>query len=209
MAVHSDIWLRGNKRYLTGSLIFPSLMLLWGAGLLFWAMFTEVGDWRTWLGLIVCVLGSLCTGVILRVGLLPRIAYDSDERAVVLYLPGPTAYRVPLDIVECFFLGSGITQIPGQPQRDVQTKNVVVRLAERATDWHRRDLTLSIGKWCEGYITIRGLYCEPLDIEVVKHLNTLLHQAQQSAQVPLPREPTLVQGQLLTTGLETMQDAPQ
>jgi hypothetical protein len=140
---------------------------------------------------------------------LPRVAYDASEREIVMYLPGPKPYAVPLDIVECFFLGAGITQIPGQPSRDVQTKNIVVRLAERAEDWHRRDLTLSIGKWCEGYITIRGLYCEPFDVETVKRMNTLLHQAQQDAAKPVPSKPALVQGQLLTTGAESLQDAPQ
>ncbi len=158
----------------------------------------------------VCAAGIIVmAALMLWVGRLPRIAYAPHERLIELYLPGPMPYRVPLEIVECFFLGSGITQLPGQPARDVQTKNIVVRLAERAEDWHRRDLTLSIGKWCEGYITIRGLYCEPFDVETIKRLNTLIHQAQQTAAKPIPSQPSLVQGQLLTTGAESSQDTPQ
>lgn len=160
-------------------------------------------------GIVGLGLAVVFAGLISWAGRLPRVAYDANQREVIVYLPGPSPYRIPLDIVECFFLGSGITQIPGQPTRDVQTKNIVVRLAERAEDWHRRDLTLSIGKWCEGYITIRGLYCEPFDVETVKRLNTLLHQAQQAAAKPLPSQPALVQGQLLTTGTESSQVAPQ
>lgn len=205
MAARSEIWLRGNQRLLGVGLFLAALLLL-ACGLL--VFFINEPVTRTILSICASAVVIVC-GLMLWVSRLPRIAYDADEREVVLYLPGPAPYRVPLDIVECFFLGSGITQIPGQPSRDVQTKNIVVRLAERAEDWHRRDLTLSIGKWCEGYITIRGLYCEPFDVETIKRLNTLIHQAQQTAAKPIPNQPTLVQGQLLTTGAESSQDAPQ
>jgi len=205
MAAHSEIWLRGNQRLLGVGLLTAALVLVICGLILYFFR-----DAITVTIISICTAGAIVMAALMFwVGRLPRIAYDSDRREVILYLPGPTPYRVPLDIVECFFLGSGITQIPGQPSRDVQTKNIVVRLAERAEDWHRRDLTLSIGKWCEGYITIRGLYCEPLDIEAVKRLNTLIHQAQQGAAKPIPSQPALVQGQLLTTGLETLQDPPQ
>jgi hypothetical protein len=205
MAARSEIWLRGNQRLL-GVGLCATLLLLACCGIVFLFFDTPLAI------TIFSLSGAsalLVAALMFWVGRLPRIAYDSNEREVVLYLPGPTPYRVPLDIVECFFLGSGITQLPGQPSRDVQTKNIVVRLAERAEDWHRRDLTLSIGKWCEGYITIRGLFCEPFDVETVKHLNTVLHQAQQAAAKPVPSQPALVQGQLLTTGAESSQDAPQ
>lgn len=210
MAAPTEIWLRGNQRLLIGGLAAVTMLGL-GCAFLLWLSWNKSGVLAEiapfyW---VVLATAMLVGGLIAWVGRLPRIAYDSIAREVVLYLPGPTPYRVPLDIVECFFLGSGITQLPGQPSRDVQTKNIVVRLAERATDWHRRDLTLSIGKWCEGYITIRGLFCEPLDIEAVKRLNTLLHQAQQAAAKPVPSQPALVQGQLLTTGAESSQDASQ
>jgi len=208
MAACSEIWLRGNQRLLGVGLIAPLVLAsLGGICLLLSSNAESTSPVFFILGITALALAVILGGLILWVGRLPRVGYDSSAREVVLYLPGPTPYRIPLEIVECFFLGSGITQIPGQPSRDVQTKNIVVRLAERAEDWHRRDLTLSIGKWCEGYITIRGLYCEPFDVETIKRLNTLLHQAQQAAAKPVPTQPALVQGQLLTTGAEATQDA--
>lgn len=205
MAARTEIWLRGNQRLLGVGMLTAMLMLL-VCGLMLYFFRDAIAVTI----ISICAAGVITMAALMFwVGRLPRIAYDSETREVLLYLPGPTPYRVPLDLVECFFLGSGITQMPGQPSRDVQTKNIVVRLAERAEDWHRRDLTLSIGKWCEGYITIRGLYCEPFDVETIKHLNTLLHQAQQAAAKPVPNQPALVQGQLLTTGAETSQVAPQ
>jgi hypothetical protein len=205
MAARAEIWLRGNQRMLgVGLLVAAILLLVCGVILYFFR------DTITVTLVSVCAAGIIVmAALMLWVGRLPRIAYAPHERLIELYLPGPMPYRVPLEIVECFFLGSGITQLPGQPARDVQTKNIVVRLAERAEDWHRRDLTLSIGKWCEGYITIRGLYCEPFDVETIKRLNTLIHQAQQTAAKPIPSQPSLVQGQLLTTGAESSQDTPQ
>jgi hypothetical protein len=208
MAGRKEIWLRGNQRLMLAGMAVPFLIALGSA--LFMGLSFFAGSFSTTLfvlGIVAIVAALIMGGLIAWVGRLPRVAYDALERKVVLYLPGPTPYRIPLDIVECFFLGSGITQLPGQSTRDVQTKNIVVRLAERADDWHRRDLTLSIGKWCEGYITIRGLYCEPFDVETIKRLNTLLHQAQHTVAKPLPTQPKLVQGQLLTTGVEASQDA--
>jgi hypothetical protein len=210
MSAPTEIWLRGNQRLLLMGLVAPGMVLLGSVVMIVLSFFlSAVSTLLLVMGIVGVGLALSIAGLITWVGRLPRVAYDANERAVVMYLPGPKPYAVPLDIVECFFLGSGITQIPGQPSRDVQTKNIVVRLAERAEAWHRRDLTLAIGKWCEGYVTIRGLFCEPLDIEVVKRMNTLLHQAQQAAAKPVPSEPSLVQGQLLTTGAEALQDAPQ
>ncbi len=210
MSAPTEIWLRGNQRLLLAGLAAPLLAVL---GSVFFIVLSFLGSGLAAIFLVVGIAGLLISllivGLIAWVGRLPRVAYDANEREVVMYLPGPKPYAVPLEFVECFFLGTGITQIPGQPSRDVQTKNIVVRLAERAEEWHRRDLTLSIGKWCEGYVTIRGLFCEPIDIEVVKRMNTMLHQAQQAAAKPVPSKPSLVQGQLLTTGAESLQDAPQ
>jgi hypothetical protein len=58
---------------------------------------------------------------------------------------------------------------------------LAVRLAERATEWSQIDVKPALGKWCGGYITIYGAWCEPLRIELVNRLNAQLaaaHQAQ-------------------------------
>lgn len=100
----------------------------------------------------------------------PRLACDAD--ALLVYLDGRSQpQRVPLDNVECFFLGQTATtwsDLKGDP---VEGCSVVVRLAERDPQWHRGDAKPSLGRWCEGYITVRGIWCEPLNGDVVNRMN--------------------------------------
>ncbi|MDG2382416.1 MAG: hypothetical protein P8N76_12165 [Pirellulaceae bacterium] len=103
---------------------------------------------------------------------LPRICYEPDE--LLVYLKNVKAIRVPLDAVECFFLGEGPSMIPLSLQQDVNSVTVVVRLAERATEWHQRSVNQSLGKWADGYIIVRGTWTEPLNREVVTQMNSNL-----------------------------------
>ena len=86
--------------------------------------------------------------------------------------------RVPIEIVECFFLGQGASELPKLQGREPETQNVVIRLAESASEWKHRDVRPSFGQWCEGYITIRGAWCEPITPELMKRLNQRLVEVQ-------------------------------
>ena len=99
----------------------------------------------------------------------PRLAYA--DGCLIVYLRSDGPVRVPVDIVECFFLGQSPSLLPGRKYERTETSSVVVRLAERAADWQRFDVKPALGKWCEGYITIRGTWCEPLNLVVVNKLN--------------------------------------
>lgn len=108
----------------------------------------------------------------------PRLAITDHELFVYLRPNYRDPFRVPLDVVEVFFIGQGAVSgvEPGQP-KDYQgavAANVIVRLAEAATDWHHRDVHLWLGVWDEGYITVRGLFCENIDQEVLKRMNKQL-----------------------------------
>lgn len=109
----------------------------------------------------------------------PRLAYERG--ALLVYLrPGPPL-RVPIEVVECFFLGQGPATLPGPIQADSKlaaTATIVVRLAEAAEAWKHFDTPPLLGNWCEGYITIRGTWCEPIRPELVKELNAKLVTAQ-------------------------------
>ena len=94
-----------------------------------------------------------------------------------IHLGGFRAHRLPLEVVECFFMGQGPTELPAEYLRDTEAVNVVVRLAERASRWKQRDVHPLFGRWCDGYITIRGAWCEPLNQEVVERLNHRLADA--------------------------------
>ncbi len=58
--------------------------------------------------------------------------------------------------------------------QDVNSVTIVVRLAERATEWHERSVKNSLGKWADGYIIVRGTWTEPLNREVVTQMNSTL-----------------------------------
>ena len=84
--------------------------------------------------------------------------------------------RVPLDVVEAFLMGQGSAMMSGR-HRTREATTVVVRLAEVASDWARVDVHPRLASWCDGYITIRGTWCEPLDVGVVNRLNQQLADA--------------------------------
>ncbi|HEY2827859.1 MAG TPA: hypothetical protein VGJ04_09690, partial [Pirellulales bacterium] len=55
-------------------------------------------------------------------------------------------------------------------------------IADKATDYHQRDVKPALGRWDEGYVTIHGAWCEPLTLEVVQRLNVRLAEAQRMLQ---------------------------
>lgn len=158
-------------------LLLPALLIAVCGGLLVLTLLaTEAtSGWRiawfvvTGLGIAA---GLLLVGRILWWLRVPRLAYEDGQ--LLVYLDSATPTRVPIDIVECFFLGQGASELPKLDGRDAETQNVIVRLAESAKDWRHRDVHPSIGHWCEGYITLSGAWCEPIDGESLKRLNARL-----------------------------------
>ena len=71
-------------------------------------------------------------------------------------------FRVPVEIVECFFLGAGVGQLPGAAGKEIPLRNLVMRLAEKATDYHHREVKAAFGRWDDGYVIFHGAWCEPL-----------------------------------------------
>jgi len=65
----------------------------------------------------------------------PRLAYDAGE--LLIFLEPARAARVPIQIVEVMFLGQGPSELPKLKGREPETQNVVVRLAESASDSRR------------------------------------------------------------------------
>lgn len=114
----------------------------------------------------------------------PRLALTSAELLVFVRLFGKP-FRVPIEFVEVFFLGQGAVAgtEPGHPKeyRGAVAANVIVRLAEADNSWHVRSINQWLGVWAEGYITIRGLWCENIDQELMKKMNQSLMAAKRDA----------------------------
>ena len=120
----------------------------------------------------------------------PRLAYHSGQ--LLVYLRPGRPIQVPIDIVECFFLGQGDSFLGRSPfdsnSTSKQTSTVVVRLAEAAREWKQIEVQPALGHWCDGYIVIRGTWCEPLNGELVRQLNERLIKAHRLRRVPATQE---------------------
>ena len=175
-------WLKTNRRALALGMLLPAAMALAAGATLAWS----VASGQHWL--VQLVLLFLAAAPLWMIGELvyaitrPRIGYEAGELLVYLEPARPT--RVPIDIVEVFFLGQGPSELPKLKGREPETQNVIIRLAESAVEWKHRDVRPSFGHWCEGYITIRGSWCEPITKDVMRQLNQRLsavHQQRKAA----------------------------
>ena len=172
-----ECWLRPNRRVLLVAIALLALLALLASML-------AIGQWwpGSWLTLKV-MLALVASGLWLRVimlvnhACLPRLAYQQGDLLVFLRQRRPL--RVPVSQVECFFLGQGDSMLAAARESQTaetltKTRTIVVRLAEAAKDWQARDVRPELGRWCDGYITIRGTWCEPMTPELVKQLNSRL-----------------------------------
>jgi hypothetical protein len=174
----NEVWLWTNRRAVLFGCALPLMLSVLGAWLTF-GIDTEAGNWLRWLGAAMIVVGIATVAALLRQIVRPRIAYGDGQ--VFFHLRSGKPFAVPVQIVESFFVGQGPATLPGGVQDRRQTANLVARLSQRETDWARRDVKPSLGKWCDGYVTINGTWCEPLDDVVLRRLNRRLHEVKQQA----------------------------
>jgi hypothetical protein len=128
------------------------------------------------------VAASIFAGAVLILAIFawtrPRVAYAHGHvRLYVAALPE----LVPLDVVEAFLLGVGPALLHGEQFSQTQSRNLVIKLADRAADWIKRPVDPRIASWCDGYVTLRGAWCEPLSSELVQRLNDRLVALQAQA----------------------------
>ena len=173
-----EIWLRTNRRALMLGMILP--VVLMGVGLLL-AVGEVLGGvfWLRILGWAMVSVGIILWLVIALQMRLPRLAYA--DRHVIIYLRSGTPVRVPVEMVECFFLGTGTGQLPGSEGSTLPIRNLVIRIAEKAATFQHQDVKPALGRWDEGYVTIHGAWCEQLTLDVVRRLNDRLAAAQRAA----------------------------
>lgn len=167
--------LRSNRRI---------AMLGFGITAVFAVVAAIVGAWvapaaRTILSAAMCF--TLLAGLAAwRLACRPRLQLtDSELLVLVTLLRRPV--RVPLDAVEVFFIGQGAVsgEEPGQPReyQGAVAANVIVRLAEAESTWHAHLVNQWLAVWADGYITLRGLWCENIDQELLATMNRQLMAA--------------------------------
>jgi hypothetical protein len=167
-----ETWLRSNWRF-PATLAIPFLLAL-AASLLVLVLGRSESGWSV--SILVAGISAGCLAWLFAAARRPRLAYASGFLDV--YLTGSRPIHVPIELVECFFLGQGPSLLPpfpfGNTTTSIQTATLIVRIAESALDWKQREVRARLGMWCEGYITIRGTACEPLDGRLVARLNQRL-----------------------------------
>jgi hypothetical protein len=166
--MEQEIWLRPNRRALAAGLVVPTVLL----GLALTLLIGTGGPvWAWGLGAVLLVSALLALLAWWMLDRTPRLAYQDGDLVVNLAIW--KSQRVPVEHVECFFAGRASTLLPPPAGQPYATKawSVVVRLAESAKEWHARPTIAAWGDWQDGYITIRGTWCEPIDPEVLKELN--------------------------------------
>jgi hypothetical protein len=169
-----ETWLRPNRRAIWFGCL-PLAVIAIAA----WSIVRATDQhpsWLRWVGAVVAALGVGMIVVLLRQLLRPRIAYRDGEILFYLQLGPPIA--VPVNIVEAFFLGQGPAIFTGGMPTRHETVNLVARLSQREAEWARREVKPALGNWCDGYVTVRGTWCEPLDGNIIRRLNKRLKEVQ-------------------------------
>jgi hypothetical protein len=168
----AEVWLRTNRRAIAFGAVPPLVV-------------AAIGGWMTqhfsaaesaglhWTGLALIALGGAFTVAILMQLRTPRIAYRGGE--VLFHLRSGPPVAVPVELVEAFFLGQGPLMVKGTSQGS-EAVNLVARISQRDPSYAKREVKPALGSWCESYVTIRGLWCEPLNGEVVRRLNRRLRE---------------------------------
>lgn len=177
-AARTEVWLRNNRRALALGALGPLLLALVGVALVVLSAGTDT-LWRglPYLGALLILFGIISTFLIVVEISRPRLAYG-DGHLLVRLRSGPPV-RVPIEIVECFLLGQGPSMLKGHHDPR-ETSTVVVWLDERAEDWAQVDVKPALGSWCGGHITIRGTWCEPLNVDFVRQMNARLAEVQRA-----------------------------
>lgn len=188
-AGRDEVWLRGNVRPVLGI----GALACGGAALaLGGAVAAGAGP------ALIGTLGGATAAVAVTVAVLARAASGlrlgrRDDRLLLRLSPWRTD-AVPLGVVECVFPGSQPLPVPGLPRASVDEADaagsatsarrvgtLVIRFAERATEWRQRPTFAAWGTWHDGHAVVDGRWCEPLSAEVARSIGQRLLEAKREA----------------------------
>ncbi len=176
----AEVWLRTNRRAILWGMVPPAALAL--AGGLLAAPYGRtapdllLGGWGRILGIGLMVLAAVSLAALAWQLRQPRLAYADGHLAVFLRR-GPI--RVPVEVIECFLLGQADSLLPSKG-RKLKTSTVLIRLCPQAADWVRGDVDPRLGQWRDSHFIVRGTWCEPLNVDVIRRLNARLAQAQKA-----------------------------
>jgi hypothetical protein len=168
-----EIWLRPNRRVLAMAIAPAAAVSLVGL-----ALAQAVPP-----PIVIAGWALVVLGIALMAGLLwqmrrPRVAFRDGH--VLFYLRAGQPIAVPVVFVEAFFLGQGPARLP-TAANPAETVNLIARISQKAPHWAQVVVKPALGAWCDGYVTVRGAWCETLTAEVIRKLNRRLREVHESA----------------------------
>jgi hypothetical protein len=171
-----EVWLKQNHRAILFGMAPPALGTLLAVLWLGW-LGASASAWVLGLAWLTVGIGVLMLAVLAVQFRQPRIAYQNGKLFLNLRSGAPVG--VPIEFVEAFLLSVGPAMLPGREDERTETRTLTIRLADRAAEWADVEVKPALGKWCGGYVTIRGTWCEPLNVAIVNRLNQRLAEVQQ------------------------------
>jgi hypothetical protein len=171
LRVKQEVWLRTNRRALLTAMVLPMVAVFAGAYL----CGADAVAARA-AGATLAVGGSGLSLLLAVQCFKPRLALRDDR--LRFWLRSGPPLEVPVELVECFFLGHTEAKL-SLGSRAARVVTIVARLAESAHQYKQRDVKPALGHWSDGYIAICGTWCEPLSLAVANRLNARLSAAQQ------------------------------
>lgn len=196
-AGRDETWLRGNVRPAVGLVLAAAAITVAGVALA-WAGGAPAAS----VGLLAAAGGVVLASAaaVAVAAARPRLALHGA--AVRIRLAPLVAHDVPLDMVECVFLGSrplaaaAAGAAPGTTGGDAaeaeasrRVATLVMRIAERATAWQSRPTFRAWGTWEEGNVVFDGRWCEPLTVVLARDVARRLLEAKRAgaaAAAPAP-----------------------
>ena len=170
-----EVLLHGNRRVYTIALI-PGVIIFFVSTIVLTNAFFATPLWVRVSAAILCGFSGVTNTSLLLWLRRPLLAYRAGH--LLVYLRPPQVVRVPIEFVEVFFAGQSETHMP-QPRTQTtgpapESRNIVVRLAERATQFQHHPVKSSLGSWEDGYIVVRGTWSEPINKDLFRRLNRRL-----------------------------------
>jgi hypothetical protein len=168
----TEIWLRNNSRVLLLAAVPPALPAILGLALAFNSagLGLQLAGWGLWL--LACAGWGVVVWQLFR----PRVSFRATPGPgqLWIYLRWAGVIRVPIEFVEGFLLGQGPTLLPLPASENVETSTLVIKVADSAESFAHVEVDRILGSWCNHYVTIRGMWCEPLSVGLVNRLNAQL-----------------------------------
>lgn len=174
----SEVWLRGNLRPV---LVASAAATVVAVCLMAAVVLAAVPPFERWLAAGLCAIAAILVGGLAFAAAQPRLVHEGHLLKVRL-APG-AVHTVPLDAVECFFMGSSLLESDAPARADQATHRVgtlVMRVAERAGEWQSRPTFAPWGTWDDGAIVFDGRWCEPLSVELARRLSGKLVEAKRA-----------------------------